>query len=70
MSIGKETPAQVERNTLQKDGKHPAPCARFCEATAFKSEIQRLERENTELRTQLESIGAGGVGDPIRAVQP
>lgn len=33
------------RHDLQKEGKHPAPCARFCEATAFEIEIRRLRTE-------------------------
>lgn len=36
---------QPTRNDLQKEGKHPAPCARFCEATAFEIEIRRLRTE-------------------------
>ena len=36
---------QQTRHDLQKEGKHPAPCARFCEATAFEIEIRRLRTE-------------------------
>lgn len=36
---------QPARHDLQKEGKHPAPCARFCEATAFEIEIRRLRTE-------------------------
>ena len=36
---------QPTRHDLQKEGKHPAPCARFCEATAFEIEIRRLRTE-------------------------
>lgn len=32
-----------ERYELQSEGKHPAPCARFCEANAFKIEIRSLK---------------------------
>lgn len=37
--------AQPERHELQADGKHPAPCARFCEANAFQIEIRRLKAQ-------------------------
>lgn len=37
--------SQPTRHDLQKEGKHPAPCARFCEATAFEIEIRRLRTE-------------------------
>ena len=30
------------RQELQADGRHPAPCARHCEAQAFQIEIRRL----------------------------
>lgn len=40
--------APADRRILQADGKHPAPCAKFCEATAFKGEIQRLKRESKD----------------------
>lgn len=49
-------PTMVEREELQKNGEHPAPCARFCEATAFRiaerqyqKRIERLQNENTQL---------------------
>ncbi len=32
----------VERHVMQATGTHPAPCARFCEATAFGIEMRRL----------------------------
>ena len=34
--------------TLQAKGKGPAPCARFCEATAFKIEIAGWKRDQAE----------------------
>lgn len=34
----------VDRHTLQAQGKHPAPCARFCEANAFRAEARELTR--------------------------
>ena len=37
-------PAQEpDRQELQANGTHPAPCARHCEAQAFKIEIRALE---------------------------
>lgn len=39
-----------DRHEQQAAGTHPAPCARHCEAQAFKIEIRRLEAENAELR--------------------
>lgn len=64
------------RLAQQAAGAHPAPCARHCEATAFYSELRRLQSENEQLRAgydaarleiaslqaQLEAVGAGGVG--------
>lgn len=35
--------AQPERHELQAKGEHPAPCARHCEATAFRIVIKNLE---------------------------
>ena len=32
----------MDRHELQRQGKHPAPCARHCEATAFEVELRRL----------------------------
>ena len=39
----REALAQPERHELQKAGKHPAPCARFCEANAYQIEVRRLK---------------------------
>ena len=33
----------TERQALQAEGKHPAPCARHCEAKAFEIEIRSLK---------------------------
>ena len=35
----------ADRRVLQADGKHPAPCAKFCEATAFTIELRRASAE-------------------------
>lgn len=37
------------RAALQAEGKHPAPCASHCEATAFKIEIRGLKARIAEL---------------------
>lgn len=36
------TEGRPSRHDLQKEGKHPAPCARFCEANAFQIELRYL----------------------------
>lgn len=46
--------AEQERHELQKDGKHPAPCARFCEANAFNIEIRGLKRRIEQLTAEQE----------------
>lgn len=46
----KDALAQPEHHALQAQGKHPAPCARHCEAQAFQIVIRSLEaklKENT-----------------------
>jgi hypothetical protein len=47
----------ADRRVLQAEGKHPAPCARFCESNAYeielrqmKARIAELDRENQTLR--------------------
>lgn len=40
----------ADRRVLQADGKHPAPCAKFCEATAFTIELRRAQAEIERLR--------------------
>lgn len=47
--------ALLDRRPLQEIGAHPAPCARFCEATAYEIEIRRLR---FDARTRAEAIGA------------
>jgi hypothetical protein len=34
---------EPDRRALQAEGKHPAPCARHCEAKAFEIEIRSLK---------------------------
>ena len=48
---------QPDRHELQKDGKHPAPCARFCEAAAFNIEIRGLRKRLTEQPAQRTWVG-------------
>ena len=38
-------PPQPERHELQAKGKHPAPCARHCEANAFQIVIKNLKAQ-------------------------
>ena len=38
-------PPQPERHELQAKGEHPAPCARHCEANAFKIVIKNLKAQ-------------------------
>ena len=38
-------PEQPERHELQAKGEHPAPCARHCEANAFKIVIKNLKAQ-------------------------
>jgi hypothetical protein len=55
-------PLVENRRVLQADGKHPAPCARFCEATAFNIELRNaradIERLRSLLRAALPSLDA------------
>lgn len=37
--------SEPTRQELQATGSHPAPCARFCEANAFKIEIRNLKAD-------------------------
>ena len=43
----------ADRRVLQADGKHPAPCAKFCEATAFTIELRRAQAEIERLTAEL-----------------
>ena len=44
------------RHIKQADGKHPAPCARFCESTAYDIELRQLKAENGKLRAENERL--------------
>lgn len=61
----REQAAEIERFTtdrrvLQSDGKHQAPCARFCEANAFTIELRQakkiIERKDALLRDALDAL--------------
>lgn len=54
----------ADRRVLQATGKHPEPCARHCEATAFKIEIRRLLKVVGLLDSALKEAfpsGASGI---------
>lgn len=46
----------VSRHTLQAQGKHPAPCARFCEANAFRIEERQQARLIADLEAQVKAL--------------
>ena len=49
----------AERFTAQAEGKHPAPCARFCEANAFEIELRMLRAANRVLTEDATSLRKG-----------
>jgi hypothetical protein len=49
-------PAQPERHELQAKGEHPAPCARHCEATAFRIVIRNLKAQLAQPAVQQEPV--------------
>jgi len=46
----------TDRRVLQADGKHPAPCAKFCEATAFTIELRRVRAERDKALARLAEL--------------
>lgn len=44
---------QAQRQALQADSKHPAPCARSCEAPAFQNQLRERDARIAELEAQL-----------------
>ncbi len=46
----------TDRHTLQAQGKHPAPCARFCEANAFRIKERQQARLIAELEAQVTAL--------------
>jgi hypothetical protein len=53
-------PAQPERHELQAKGEHPAPCARHCEATAFRIVIRNLKAQLAQPAVQQEPVAGKG----------
>jgi hypothetical protein len=53
LAAAKWPEAPAERAALQAQGKHPAPCARLCEANAFEIEIRSIRSENRKLRAAI-----------------
>lgn len=51
----------VSRKGPQSLGKHPAPCARFCEAKAYEITVRNLEATVKDLQKRLAVYEAGGV---------
>lgn len=44
---------EAERQALQAEGKHPAPCARHCEANAYQIEVRRLVAVELDMHRKL-----------------
>ena len=44
---------EAGRQALQAEGKHPAPCARDCEANAFQIEVRRLQAVELNMHRKL-----------------
>lgn len=42
-----------QRQALQAEGKHPAPCARSCEAPAFQNLVRERDARIAQLEAQL-----------------
>lgn len=45
--------ALSQRQALQAEGQHPAPCARNCEAPAFKNQVRERDARIAQLEAQL-----------------
>ena len=45
------------RHALQAQGKHPAPCARFCESKAYEIEVRELKRQIAEQAALIRKHG-------------
>lgn len=46
---------EADRRVLQSTGEHPAPCARHCEANAFRIELRNKDGRIAELEAELAS---------------
>jgi len=44
---------EASRQVLQADGRHPAPCARSCEAPAFQNQVRERDARIAQLEAQL-----------------
>ena len=57
------------RQALQAEGKHPAPCARHCEANAFQIEVRRLEAESAHKQAIIDRLMLEYCPDEMSAEQ-
>ena len=64
----KEALAQPERHELQAKGEHPAPCARFCEANAFRIVERGYQRQIRELQASLAQDEQSSSQEPVEDV--
>ena len=60
--------AQPERHELQAKGEHPAPCARFCEANAFRIVERGYQRQIRELQASLAQDEQSSSQEPVEDV--
>lgn len=51
--LAARTNKQADRQVLQAEGKHPAPCARNCEAPAFANQVRARDARIAQLEAQL-----------------
>ncbi len=51
--LAARTNKQADRQVLQADGRHPAPCARDCEAPAFKNQMRERDARIAQLEARL-----------------
>lgn len=58
VTVTKMVPEHQHRHELQKDGMHPAPCARFCEATAFRIAERGYQRCIAEAKSERDKLRA------------
>lgn len=47
---------EAGRQSMQAEGKHPAPCTRDCEANAFQIEVRRLEAESAHKQAIIDRL--------------
>lgn len=51
--LAARTNKQADRQVLQADGRHPAPCTRDCEAPAFKNQMRERDARIAQLEARL-----------------